>query len=199
MQAITRKEQKAIDAATKLVPPGVEVRRYLAGRGRSANTKVLSIAMGAFAVAFVVALALGYIIFPGGLLLLVMINALRPPRGIAIATNGLYVVGLSAFNGRPSKVVGHLPAGSAQLSPDGKTVHVADDRIVLLRADRSKAPDLLGPTTTWTTASAATTPAAASTAAPAAWYPDPAGAEGLRYWDGMGWTDHTAPTEAAPR
>jgi hypothetical protein len=29
-------------------------------------------------------------------------------------------------------------------------------------------------------------------AVPAGWYPDPAG-EGLRYWDGSGWTTHTAP------
>lgn len=29
-------------------------------------------------------------------------------------------------------------------------------------------------------------------AVPAGWYPDPAG-QGLRYWDGSGWTTHTAP------
>jgi hypothetical protein len=29
-------------------------------------------------------------------------------------------------------------------------------------------------------------------AVPAGWYPDPAG-DGLRYWDGSGWTTHTAP------
>lgn len=31
---------------------------------------------------------------------------------------------------------------------------------------------------------------------PAGWYPDPKG-EGLRYWDGKAWTEHTAPAAAA--
>jgi len=40
-------------------------------------------------------------------------------------------------------------------------------------------------------------PATAPTGAlpPAAWYPDPAGSPGLRYWDGTVWTSHTAYTD----
>lgn len=34
---------------------------------------------------------------------------------------------------------------------------------------------------------------------PAAWYPDPAGSGGLRYWDGAVWTAHTAHTPTADR
>lgn len=30
------------------------------------------------------------------------------------------------------------------------------------------------------------------TSLPAAWYPDPTGAAGLRWWDGHDWTEHTA-------
>jgi len=29
---------------------------------------------------------------------------------------------------------------------------------------------------------------------PAAWYPDPAGSSGERWWDGRGWSDHVRPT-----
>ena len=29
---------------------------------------------------------------------------------------------------------------------------------------------------------------------PAGWYPDPAGSDGLRYWDGRQWTEHTSPS-----
>ena len=41
----------------------------------------------------------------------------------------------------------------------------------------------------------AATPAAAPSPKPlppASWYPDPAGQARLRYWDGAGWTEHTA-------
>ena len=30
---------------------------------------------------------------------------------------------------------------------------------------------------------------------PSGWYPDPSGAEQLRWWDGKGWTDHVKPVE----
>jgi hypothetical protein len=30
-------------------------------------------------------------------------------------------------------------------------------------------------------------------AVPAGWYPDPSTTGGRRYWDGSGWTEHTAP------
>jgi hypothetical protein len=32
--------------------------------------------------------------------------------------------------------------------------------------------------------------------APAGWYPDPRDPRGIRWWDGTGWTDHTAPAPA---
>ena len=38
-------------------------------------------------------------------------------------------------------------------------------------------------------------------AAPAGWYPDPSGAEALRWWDGARWTDesHPVPSQRHPR
>ena len=36
------------------------------------------------------------------------------------------------------------------------------------------------------------------TSVPAAWYPDPADARQLRFWDGMGWTGQLAPNPQAP-
>lgn len=49
-------------------------------------------------------------------------------------------------------------------------------------------------------ASGATTGASgAGPLPPAAWYPDPAGSGGLRYWDGAAWTAHTAYTSPADR
>jgi hypothetical protein len=37
-----------------------------------------------------------------------------------------------------------------------------------------------------------------SSSPPAGWYPDPNVAQQNRYWNGSHWTDHTAPTVAAP-
>jgi len=33
---------------------------------------------------------------------------------------------------------------------------------------------------------------------PAGWYTDPHGSNGVRYWDGATWTEHTNSTDAAP-
>jgi hypothetical protein len=33
---------------------------------------------------------------------------------------------------------------------------------------------------------------------PAAWYADPGGSGGLRYWDGSRWTEHLTPSQGAP-
>ena len=178
--AVTRRERKGIKAAAKLLPPDVEVRRYLSGRGRSGNTNTVMIIVAVFVVAFVVALALGYVIFPGGILLLVAVNSVRPPRGIAVTSNGVYVCSISMFNGRATQVVAHVPAASAWRSPDGKELHVGGETITLNRADRAKAAEVL-----------AAAPSAA--VVPAAWYPDPTGASHLRYWDGLRWTEHTSP------
>ena len=180
--AISRREQKAITSVGRLVPAGVEVRRYVAGRTRNGNTNTLMIVIAVFAVAFVVALALGYVIFPGGVLLLIAANAARPPRGVAVTSNGLYVCSISLFNGRPSQIVAHVPVSSATRSADGKQLQVGNEAITLNRADRAKVDGAL-----------AAAPAPADV--PAAWYPDPTGGEGLRYWDGSRWTAHTAPRQ----
>lgn len=40
----------------------------------------------------------------------------------------------------------------------------------------------------------------ADTSVPAGWYPNPEDEMSIRYWDGQGWTEHTAPrfAESAP-
>jgi hypothetical protein len=51
------------------------------------------------------------------------------------------------------------------------------------------------PTPAGAAATGATPAAPTGDLPPAAWYPDPAGSPGLRYWDGTAWTSHTAYTE----
>jgi uncharacterized protein YxjI len=38
----------------------------------------------------------------------------------------------------------------------------------------------------------------ASPTPPPGWYPDPAGSQGTRWWDGQGWTDHVQPASPPP-
>jgi hypothetical protein len=47
-------------------------------------------------------------------------------------------------------------------------------------------------------ASSHTEPLNSQTSFSAGWYPDPLGQPRLRWYDGMGWTDHIAPTPAHP-
>lgn len=52
-----------------------------------------------------------------------------------------------------------------------------------------------GPTPAGATATSGPATAPTGDLPPAAWYPDPAGSPGLRYWDGTAWTAHTAYTD----
>jgi protease PrsW len=60
-----------------------------------------------------------------------------------------------------------------------------------VRTLRSLLP-AIAPAAATAPAGAALVPPAAATGPPAAWYPDPYGQARLRWWDGHGWTQHTA-------
>jgi hypothetical protein len=99
-------------AAAALVPGGVQPVDYVLGRGKARFARGPAIAMAAFIVVFVVALALGYLVFPGVVLLIYVVKATRPPRGILVTTQGLVLVELSIMNGQPRKVLAYLPLDS---------------------------------------------------------------------------------------
>jgi hypothetical protein len=67
------------------------------------------VARAIFATAFLVALAFGTILIPGGLILIYVFHAVRPPRAVVVADEGLAVLDRSFLNSRPTKVLALLP------------------------------------------------------------------------------------------
>jgi hypothetical protein len=64
--------------------------------------------------AFLVALALGTILIPGGLILIYVFHAVRPPRAVVVADQGLALLDRSFLNSRPTKVLAFLPTDAAR-------------------------------------------------------------------------------------
>lgn len=154
----TRSRQKGAAAAARLLDPGTTPREYVVGHAHARLTTGAIVAISVFSFVFLVALAMGYIIIPGGLLLIFVYQSVRPPRAIVVADQGLAVLNRSWFNGRPSKVVtlvGHpaFPVSSAVRTGNKVTFPLGDERIAcsgkeyerLLAAATATAPSTYGP------------------------------------------------------
>jgi len=123
--------KKHAQQAIKLLPQGTTIRAYVIGRAHARISNEAIIGGVIFAVAFIVALMLGYILIPGGLLALYVFHQTRPPRSVAVSDQGLAVLGRSLWNGRPNKVVALLPpVRIGPAAPSGSvTVQLGADRI----------------------------------------------------------------------
>ena len=125
-----RARKKSVDKARTLLPPGTAINEYVTGRANARLSTGAIVAVAVFGLAFVVALALGVILIPGGLLLFYVMYAVRPPRGLVVATEGIAVLEGSLLNGRPTRVRALIP-GFPPLSADGRTLDVGDERVTL--------------------------------------------------------------------
>jgi hypothetical protein len=139
-----RARVNGIKKARPLLPPGTTARDYLAGRANARMTTGALVAISVFTVAFLVALALGTILIPGGLLLIYVVHAIRPPRAIVVADEGLAVFEKSFLNGRPTKLLALVAPAGVVLDPSmGQPVILTagGDRINLRKgeADRLRA------------------------------------------------------------
>ena len=119
----------------KVLPPGTQLRNYVVGRAHARLSTGAIVGMAVFALAFVVALLAGYIILPGGLFLIYVVYAVRPPRGVAVSEQGLAVLARSFWTGRPNKVLALLPpAPMASPTASGSvTVELGAERITFSR------------------------------------------------------------------
>jgi hypothetical protein len=121
MAVSDRARAKGAQSARQLLPAPTDIRDYVVGRGNPRLTTGAIVACSIFACAFLVALAFGTVLLPGGLLLIYVIHAVRPPRAIVVADQGVAVLEKSFLNGRPTKVLAMIPAG--MLSVAGASGH----------------------------------------------------------------------------
>jgi hypothetical protein len=94
-------------------------------------------------------LAFGTLLLPGGVLLIYIVHATRPPRGIAVTDHGAALVEKSFWNGRPSKLLAWLPPGGPPLldGPGGSTqqIVVGPDTVTFRRAEADRLRSLFVP------------------------------------------------------
>ena len=137
MSLSTRARQKGTVRATALLPPGTRVRAYAVGRAHARMTTRAVVVGGLFVLAFLVALALGYLIIPGVLLVLVLVHEIRPPRAVVVTDQGIGIVARSLWNGGASKVLALLPLAPLRTpAPSGSvTIDFGAERITLSRRE----------------------------------------------------------------
>jgi len=133
----TRTRNKGAQSALALLPPGTSMRAYVSARGHARLTNEAIIGGAIFAAIFVVALLLGYILIPGGLLLFFVINHTRPLRGVAVTDQGIAVLGRSVWTSRPNKVLALLPPAAigGAGSSGSVTVALGNERLTFPRKE----------------------------------------------------------------
>jgi hypothetical protein len=137
MAVTKRARAKGTKAAADLLPTGSHVRAYAIGRAHARLTTGSVVVGGAFLIAVMVALMLGYVLLPGGLLVLFLFREVRPPRAVVVADMGLTVMNRSFWNGRPSRILAALPpAPLPSPGPVGSvTLQLGSERITLSRPE----------------------------------------------------------------
>ena len=80
------------------------------GRGHARLSRGAVLAGVIFLVGFIIGLLLGYILIPGGLLLVYVFHEVRPPRAVVVTDLGLALLTRSFWRNRPEKVLALLPA-----------------------------------------------------------------------------------------
>jgi hypothetical protein len=126
-----KRSQHASVAAT-LLPPDCHLHDYIVGRGHARMTGRAIGITAAFAVAAVVALQFGVVLIPGVVLIFIVFNEIRPPRGIALTDQGATVMSRTFWTGRPAKRLGSIVPVTA--TPSGSlssTIEIGEERVTL--------------------------------------------------------------------
>jgi len=144
-QPSERARRKWADKAVPLLGSGTVIRSVFAGRAYARFTTPVAIALGVFIGIFVVALALGVILLPGGVALLLVMNSIRPPRLVVAADQGVALLSRSSFTGRPSKVLAQLSTAevTASTRSGAGAVPIGPDRVTFGRREREQLHALL--------------------------------------------------------
>jgi hypothetical protein len=134
-----RTRRKAADAATGLLEPGTTIRTVGFGRahGRLSTTSIVVLAV--FGTIFVVALALGALIVPGGVLLIVFSQQTWPLRVVVVADQGVALLDRSLWTGKPTKVLARV-SHDALLAPDrnGRRRRIGPDAVTFTKGELAR-------------------------------------------------------------
>jgi len=147
-----RSRRNGTRAAQRLLGPDVVIREIGFGRAHARLTTSAIALVSIFVVAFIVALALGVVLIPGGLLLIVVLGLIRPPRAVVVTDHGTALLNRGIGTGRPTKVLAllahdALPPPSALVSGI-RAVPLGPDRVSFSRKEIERlttAASLAGP------------------------------------------------------
>jgi len=145
--ALSEKDRmKRATKAAKQLPPGTKVRTLVQGSGHFRMTTTSAVLLGVFAVAFVVLLSRGIIIFPGLLLIAVVWGEIRPRRDLVATDQGLAILHRSPWTGSPKKVIVLLPPAPLYAGTTGGTVELelGPERITLKRKEFDRLAAAMG-------------------------------------------------------
>jgi hypothetical protein len=126
MRKRTRDQQVA--RVEPMLPAGSTVRGYAVGRGHARLTSTAIVLTSVFAAAFLIfAVVFHVVLIPGILLVAVLVNEVRPMRGVALTEHGLALVSRSSWTGRPKGLVGLM--GPVPLTD--RTISFGTERVTL--------------------------------------------------------------------
>ncbi len=119
---LTNRQRRELGAAGTFLGEGADVRAYAAGRANARWSAGAQWLVGGFAALFVIMFVVFHVVlFPGAIVVIALIETVRPRRGIAVTPAGITELGLSHLNGRPSKVlatVSHAALFGARPQPE---------------------------------------------------------------------------------
>ena len=129
--------KKAIARAVKVLPPGTEVRSVVVGRAQPRWSTSAIVIMSTFGAMILIGLAIGRILYPGAILLLIFSQAYRPPRGLVIADQGVASMTRSRLSGDFKDVLAYdsLGALNGVLTNSSRKVQVGSDMITLSKRE----------------------------------------------------------------
>ena len=104
-----RTRRKNVKSASKLLAPGTTIRELVFGRGTFRWSTGAIVTLAVYGALFVVALALGVLLFPGFIVIIVFLHHARPPRAVVVADEGVALLARSVWTGRPNAVLALLP------------------------------------------------------------------------------------------
>jgi hypothetical protein len=145
------KRNKAMARAVTVLPPGTQVRGFVVGRAQARwSTSAISILAGCGALV-IIGLLMGVVLYPGFVVILFFSHVYRPPRGIAIADQGVASFTRSVVSGEFKDVIGYESLGALNgvLTNSSSRLQIGDDVISLsgreMRQVQQLAPSVVAP------------------------------------------------------